>query len=514
MYFLGQASTYKFKDVLRHTFAIGSKSDFKELRAYLAAHYGTTKDRVALYHTGRTALAIALERLVPPESEVLVTSLTCFAVYEAVLEAGCKPVFADIDPETLHFGLKELKTALGFHPEISAVVVQNNLGIPCDIKGIEKICKKYNLVLIEDLAHCTGVHYRDGREAGTIGDAAVLSFGKGKSIDTISGGAVVFTNPDSATVRQPEKRPRLADRLRDRWYPFFGWQIRGFYHLGSLGRYFTSLLLKLHFIQRSADADLDPRVRLTYWQAKLALKQLQKLPRSGRKPLRDHYFVEDRDRLLRQLEKAGYVFDDIWYNCPVSPLRYYRRLRFPEDECPVAVWAADHLVNVPTWYPKKALRPALRLIERSAATFDELPTPASKPSAPAPKPAISKNKPTPEPDTDFDFAEESEEPEEYYLDEDSYYEPEDEVEPEEDRASIEEVGGTLNYSELVYDKFDHSHLNRTNILDNSINSDGTAVSLTKEERRVKPTPIKNNLPKIRQYKKPEKGPETTEGKVW
>lgn len=542
MYFLGQASTYKFSDILRHTFAFGTKSNLNELRAYLAAHYGTTKDRVAVYHTGRTALAVALENLVPPESEVIITGLTCFAVYEAVSEAGCIPVFADINKETLHFGVKELKTALAYHPDVRAVVVQNNLGIPCDIKGIERICRKYNITLIEDLAHSTGIHYRDGREAGTVGDAVILSFGKGKSIDTISGGALILTGKDSPTIRQPERRPRLSDRLRDRWYPLFGWEIRGLYHLGSLGRLFTSLLLKIHFIQRSADADLDPSDRITYWQAKLAMRQLKKIPRSGRRPIREPFFVDDREDLLEKLEQAGYIFDDIWYSCPVSPVRYYRRVNFPEDECPVTVWAAEHLINLPTWYSKKDLRPVKKLIERYEIA-EEAPKPIEKaPKEPIPvkeqpveKKTIRRVEPvdTEPVKTDLDFALEelNDGSEEYYygeeLEEEELYEDEEEEFDEKvreevkkapkkkSRSPIETVGGSINYSEVIYDKLDRKHLNRTNILDNNTNSDGTTVSLTKEEKRaLRMKPLKNNLPKIRQYKKPEKGPETTEGKVW
>ena len=534
MYFLGQASNYRFRDVLRHTFSFGTRSNLNELRAYLAAHYGTTKDRVALYHTGRTALAIALEKLVEEGSEVIVTSLTCYAVYEAVSEVGCTPVFADIDPETLHFGVKELKLALVRHPDASAVVVQNNLGHPCDIKGIEKICRQYGLVLIEDLAHSAGMHYTDGREAGTVGDAAILSFGKGKAIDTISGGAVVFTGEDAPTVGQPERRPRLSDRLRDRWYPFFGLLIRGFYHLGSLGRLFTSLLLKIHFIERSADADLDPGDRLTYWQAKLALKQMKKFPRSGKKPIRDFYFVRNRAEVLRKLGSAGFIFDDIWYSCPVAPERYYKRLNFPEEECKKAVWAAEHLVNVPTWYSKKALRPALNLIERFEAKFGEK---SLKKATKKPLKESSPSKPREvrQPErTELDFAiselsgDYSDDPEEYDEPKEKYNEPVEydgpkgnynepaEYEIEEDSNIPDEpaISGTINYSELVEDKFDHLHLNRTNIIDKNVNSDGTSVTPTKEERMPKKEPIKNNLPKIRQYKKPERDPETTEGKVW
>lgn len=535
MYFLGQASTYKFGDVLRHTFAFGKKSNLNELRAYLAAHYGTTKDRVAVYHSGRTGLAIALDRLVPEKSEVIVTALTCYAVYEAVSEAGCVPVFADIDKDTIHFGVKELKTALALHPDAKAVIVQNNLGIPCDINGIEKICKKYGLILIEDLAHSMGIHYKDGREAGTVGDAVVLSFGKGKAIDTISGGAVIFTGVDSPTVTQPSRRPRLSDRLRDRWYPFFGLQIRGFYHIGNLGRLFTSLLLKLHFIQRSADAELEPLDRITYWQAKLALKQIKKIPHSGRKPIREPFFVEDRNQLLRELARGGYIFDDIWYNCPVSPVRYYRRVNFPEEECPMAIWAAKHLINLPTWYPKAALRPARKLIERYEVREEDIEVEPVKKSTPR-QPETKKSTARTPVKSDLDFAldelrvmpeeeiyAEEEEPEEYY-EEEIIEEEIPEPTPEKPKpkkaakksttsAHATEVGGSINYSEVVYDKLDRKHLNRTNILDVNTNSDGTSVTPTKDQRNPK-KPTTDNLPKIRQYKRPEKGPETTEGKVW
>ena len=141
MYFLGQASSYKFSDVLRHTFAFGTKSNLNELRAYLAAHYGTTKDRVAVYHSGRTALAVAIENLVPPESEVIVTGLTCFAVYEAVSEAGCIPAFADIDKDTLHFGTKELKTALANHPRLKPSLYKTILVFLVTSRGLREFAK-------------------------------------------------------------------------------------------------------------------------------------------------------------------------------------------------------------------------------------------------------------------------------------------------------------------------------------------------------------------------------------
>ena len=362
MYFLGQAANYKGLKTWKHFFAFGTKDDSEELRAYLAAHYGTTKDHVALYHNGRSALAVAMRKLLPQGSEVIITALTCSAVVQAVRAAKCVPVYADIDMEKLHFGPEELIKAIKTHDNVSAVIVQNNLGIPCDIEIIEKICKRKKLVLIEDLAHCAGVFYEDGREVGTVGRVTCLSFGKGKSIDTISGGAVVFRNEEDEPPKQPEKRPKLGESMRDRWYPVFAGQIRTLYYIG-LGKFLTAFLIKIGCIERSADSRLATNTRLTHWQAKLALKQLKSLPRNGREPIRDYYLVKHRKELLHKLEKYGYVFNDIWYDTPVAPARYYKKSKFHEDECPVATAVSKHIINIPTHYAKSDLVTAYNIIK-------------------------------------------------------------------------------------------------------------------------------------------------------
>ncbi len=379
MYFLGQASNYRAKNILKHTFSIGLKRDFEALRAHLAKRYNVSSNSVYLYHNGRSALSEGLKIAIPRESSehpgILVTSLTCYAVVEAVRGAGFTPVFADIEEKTLHFNGKTMEDALKKHKDVKAVIVQNNLGNPCEIKEIKKCAKKHHLVLIEDLAHCAGISYADGTEAGMVGDIVALSFGKGKSIDTISGGALVIRIRENTYVEkgrfktcaikmpnEPSKKPKFGDRFRDRFYPLFGAMIRGFYHV-RLGKLFTSFLLKTHQIKRSADADLDTNVRLTYWQAKLALKQFENLPKN-RPPLREFFLVRERDLVLNELERNGFVMNDIWYDIPVSPARYYEKSGYNEDECPVAVKLSKHIVNLPTHYPRPELQPARKIIEK------------------------------------------------------------------------------------------------------------------------------------------------------
>ena len=368
MKFIAHASQFGLKKTLRQLFAFGFKKDSEKLKAYVANRYQVEAENVALYGSGRTALSEALKYFIKPGDKVAITALTCFAVVEAVRSAGCEPVYLDVNLNNLHFDAKTLEKACAKNPEIKAVIVQNNLAYPCDIVGIESVARKYNLALIEDLAHCIGMDYADGREAGMVGDAVIMSFGKGKSLDLISGGLLFLRKTDkrkkSFTI--PVNLPSFADRFRTRLYPLFGAITRALFRLQlgrlNFGRLYTAFLLRTHQIQKSADAKLDSSIRLTHWHAKLALRDLKKI--KHRTPLRRFYFVENREELLEKLTASGFIMDDIWYSSPVSPERYYTRANFNEKSCPNAVFAAKHLINLPNWLTIFELAEARHLINQ------------------------------------------------------------------------------------------------------------------------------------------------------
>ncbi len=335
---------------------------------------------VALYHTGRSALTVAFHSLAPGRP-VILPGLTCIAVVRAIKAASCRPEFVDIDPQTLQYDFVKLeKTCANLARQAKkatsaaktidnsnkvcyngCIVAQNTLGLPLDMGKLEKIAHQYNFAIVEDLAHCAGRFYPDGRAIGTVGEATALSFGKGKAIDTIEGGALILrTHKVTHPLSQPEYLPKFAARARDRLYPLFGAIARGLWHIG-LGRVWLGALHKLHLIERSADAALETDVRLTHWQAKLAHAQLAHLPRT---PLREHYLVRDRDDLLRRLEDCGYILNEIWYDAPVSPARYAREAHFPVTTCPNTIAVAKSIINLPTWHPAAKLDELRFLIEK------------------------------------------------------------------------------------------------------------------------------------------------------
>ena len=120
-YFLGQAAAFGVKKTFRFLFSFGTKKDFEELKQILADRYNVEKKQVYLFHSGRTALALALLSRIPSVKsqrqiktndkiqskqdlpEVAITALTCYAVVQAVKTAGYQPIYLDIDPKTLHF---------------------------------------------------------------------------------------------------------------------------------------------------------------------------------------------------------------------------------------------------------------------------------------------------------------------------------------------------------------------------------------------------------------------------
>ncbi len=354
LYFLGMAANYSRKTRWAHTFAIGQKKDVENLKEFLEKKYGGA--RAIITKNGRSALALALRSAFKPGSRIIVNGFTCYAVVEAVKAAGMVPVYADITKEDLNFSMDSLRAAL----PADGIIIQNTLGNMVDITAIERFAKNHDLKIIEDLAHCAGQKYEDGREAGTVGVATALSFGKDKAIDTISGGAVIFRDK-APKFAEPRLRPRLSDHLRERFYPLFGAISRGLTRI-HLGGAFMKFLVLTHQVQRSADNKLEMGRKISKFEAKMALRQLHELEDEG--PIRAFFLVKDRENVLKLLREAGYYFDGFWYEKPVSPARYYEKVGFPEESCPVAVEVASKIINVPTFYTEEELKPALKIINK------------------------------------------------------------------------------------------------------------------------------------------------------
>ena len=137
---------------------------------------------------GTIALQIALRALDITGGEVITTPFSYVATTSAILWERCKPVYVDIDPETLCIDPKKIEASIT--ERTKAILPVHVFGKPCDIEAIEKIAKKHNLKVIYDGAHAFGVKYK-GKSLLSYGDISICSFHSTKPFHTIEGGCII-----------------------------------------------------------------------------------------------------------------------------------------------------------------------------------------------------------------------------------------------------------------------------------------------------------------------------------
>jgi 8-amino-3,8-dideoxy-alpha-D-manno-octulosonate transaminase len=153
-----------------------------ELASYHSVRYahltssGTTADNLALACCG---IGIGDEVIVPP--------FTFIAPVEAVLQAGAIPVFAEID-ETLCLYPESIEAVIT--KKTKAVMLVHMCGSMAQIDKIAEVCKKHNLILIEDTAQALGASFK-GKLLGTFGKIGIYSFDFFKIVSAAEGGAII-----------------------------------------------------------------------------------------------------------------------------------------------------------------------------------------------------------------------------------------------------------------------------------------------------------------------------------
>ncbi len=379
-------SNYDLAFALRAECALGSKKTRQQLIDYLNERYG---GKTTLTYKGRDAITLALKALLPHASgTVAINGFTCIALYDAVVQAGMAPVLLDIEKGALDFSARALEDALAKDSSIKAVIIQNTLGYPCEGNKIAAICKERGIFLIEDLAHSVGARYADGSEAGlrhaeagfglaeagTLGDATVLSFGQDKAVDAVSGGALVLRNAMIAQVEMPQESVPFKQQLKDRFYPRFTWDIRSTYRW--YGRLEHTFLRAVHALPRPLEGGHGPR-KLPHWYTPLILRQFLRLDTVSEHRrsiariyakmldtsvtlpgtcatidtsanLRFPIVVNDRAELIAHMRERGVHVSDTWYDAPIAPKKYSSRVRYQKGTCPNAEFASERILNLPT----------------------------------------------------------------------------------------------------------------------------------------------------------------------
>ncbi|MEU2228673.1 DegT/DnrJ/EryC1/StrS family aminotransferase [Streptomyces sp. NPDC018347] len=168
----------------------------KAFETEFATHLGVDPAHTIFLNSGTAGLFLALECLDLAEGdEVVLPSLSFLAAANAVVAAGARPVFCDVDPRTLNPTARHIEAALT--ERTKAVIVLHYGGYPGDIEAIAALCRDRGVPLVEDAA-CSVDSRVDGRAVGTFGDLAMWSFDAMKVLVTGDGGMLWVRDPERA----------------------------------------------------------------------------------------------------------------------------------------------------------------------------------------------------------------------------------------------------------------------------------------------------------------------------
>ncbi len=143
--------------------------------------------------------------------EVITTPMTFASTINSIILSGAKPVLADISPHDFNIDPKEIEKKIT--KKTKAILIVHLAGLPCDMKSIMKIVKKYKLKLIEDCAHAIESRYYK-KHVGNFGDTGCFSFYSTKNLTTGEGGMVIC-NKDY--IYKKIRVARLHGLSKDAW---------------------------------------------------------------------------------------------------------------------------------------------------------------------------------------------------------------------------------------------------------------------------------------------------------
>lgn len=150
------------------------------------------KDHLSVKHllfvtNGTVALQMAIKAL-DLKGEIITTPFSFVATTSSIVWEGCKPVFVDIDKDSLNIDANKIEAAIT--EKTSAILATHVYGNPCDVVSIEKIAKKHNLKVIYDGAHAFGVNI-NGKSIFDYGDISTCSLHATKLYHSIEGGLII-----------------------------------------------------------------------------------------------------------------------------------------------------------------------------------------------------------------------------------------------------------------------------------------------------------------------------------
>ena len=300
--------------------------------AYCDVNFGVGVDN------GTNAIFLALKALgVGENDEVITVSNTAVATVSAIVSAGARPVFVDIDESSFLMDTSKIENVITSHTK--CILPVHLFGQCVDMDEVNNIAKKYNLKVLEDCAQSHGATYKNFK-AGSLSDIAATSFYPTKILGTYGDGGMVLTN-------NTELNNRLL-RLR-----FYGQE--GAYNAVEHGYncrldeiHAAILLKKLNHIEEYINKRRFLAAQYTHILGDTSLI----LPDESLSTKHAYYLYVvrhlRRDLILEELKKRS-IFLNIHYPLPIHLMEGYKDLNYKKGDLPVTEKITEEIFSLPLY---------------------------------------------------------------------------------------------------------------------------------------------------------------------
>jgi dTDP-4-amino-4,6-dideoxygalactose transaminase len=301
------------------------------------ADYCGTKYAVGV-DSGLAALELSLRALgIGAGDEVIVPAHTFTASAAAITFAGAKPVFVDVNPETLCIDVEKIESAITAHTK--AILPVHLYGLPADMDAILAIAEKHHLVVVEDACQAHGAMYKR-RRTGSLGHAAGFSFYPTKNLGACGDAGIITTN--DAKVAEAATAMRNCGQKSKNVH-----ELPPFNHrLDSIQA--AILRVKLHYL----DQWIASRRQLAAVYNKLLAGSnvVAPIELPGYQHVYHLYVIrsENRDALQTYLKERG-IGTAIHYPKPVHLQPFYMQRGGAEGQCPVAEKVCNEILSLPMY---------------------------------------------------------------------------------------------------------------------------------------------------------------------
>lgn len=287
-------------------------------------------------NSGTSALHLALLAAgIGPGDEVITVPFTFVATAAAVIYAGARPVFVDVEPKSLTMDVEQLEKVITKNTK--AILPVHLYGQAADMDPIMEIARRHDLIVIEDAAQAHGAEYK-GRRVGAIGDLGCFSFYPGKNLGAYGEGGAVTTNNESFAQ---EVRAYRDWGQRKKYYH----ELKGFnYRLEGMQG--AVLRVKLRYLD---DWTEKRRGHAAHYNTLLSQTTVG-IPQaaSDRRHVYHIYAIRSprRDLLQAHLSSSG-VQTGIHYPIPVHLQKAYLDIGYSRGDFPVSEAASTEVLSLP-----------------------------------------------------------------------------------------------------------------------------------------------------------------------